>query len=144
MALPITLSEIAPRISAGAFILNSGLGKRAADEGTAAGLHGFATGTYPFLKSVDPATFVKVLAYSEIAVGTALLTPFVPTAVAGAALTGFSAGLLGLYLRTPAMRRGAKDLRPSPDGLVLSKDVWLLGAGLTMLVDGLESRKQKD
>src|SRR3712207_9234253 len=80
MALPITLSEIAPRISAGAFILNSGLGKRGADEGTAAGLHGFATGTYPFLKSVDPATFVKVLAYSEIAVGTALLTPFVPTA----------------------------------------------------------------
>ena len=31
MGLPITLSEIAPRISAGAFILNSGLGKRGAD-----------------------------------------------------------------------------------------------------------------
>ena len=32
MRLPITLSEIGPRISAGAFILNSGLGKRGADE----------------------------------------------------------------------------------------------------------------
>ena len=32
MGLPITLSEIAPRISAGAFILNSGLNKRGADE----------------------------------------------------------------------------------------------------------------
>ena len=54
MPLPITLSEIAPRISAGAFILNSGLGKRGADEQTAAGLHGFAAGTYPFLKNLQP------------------------------------------------------------------------------------------
>src|SRR3712207_6826735 len=120
MALPITLSEIAPRISAGAFILNSGLGKRGADEGTAAGLHGFATGTYPFLKSVDPATFVKVLAYSEIAVGTALLTPFVPTAVAGALLTGFSGGLLGLYLNTPGMRKPGS-LAPTQEGLTVAK-----------------------
>ena len=52
MGLPITLSEIAPRICAGAFILNSGLGKRGADEETAAGLHGFASGTYPFLKNL--------------------------------------------------------------------------------------------
>ena len=52
MGLPITLSEIAPRISAGAFILNSGLGKRGADAQAAAGMHGFAAGTYPFLKSI--------------------------------------------------------------------------------------------
>ena len=70
MPLPITLSEIGPRISAGAFILNSGLGKRDADEATAAGLHGFASGTYPFLKNVDPKTFAKALSYGEIAVGT--------------------------------------------------------------------------
>ena len=68
MGLPITLSEIAPRISAGAFILNSGLGKRGADAEAAAGMHGFASGTYPFLKDVDPATFVRVLSYGEIAV----------------------------------------------------------------------------
>src|SRR3712207_9027636 len=105
MPLPITLSEIAPRISAGAFILNSGLGKRGADEGTAAGLHGFASGTYPFLKDVDPQQFVRALSYGEIAVGAALLTPFVPTAVAGAALTAFSGGLLGLYLNTPGDRK---------------------------------------
>ena len=74
--------------------------------------------------------------------GAVLLLPFVPTVVAGAALTGFSAGLFGLYLRTPAMRRGANDLRPSLDGLALSNDVWLLGSGLTMLADGLGSRKK--
>src|SRR3712207_9071710 len=95
MGLPITLSEIAPRISAGAFILNSGLGKRAVDEQAAAGMHGFATGTYPFLGSVQPQQFAKVLSTSEIVIGAALLTPFVPTAVAGAALTAFSGGQIG-------------------------------------------------
>ena len=142
MALPITLSEIAPRISAGAFILNSGLGKRSADEGTAAGLHGFATGTYPFLKGVDPATFVKVLAYSEIAVGTALLTPFVPTAVAGAALTAFSGGLLGLYLNTPGMRKPGS-LAPTQEGLTVAKDVWLLGIGIGLLTRGTIDREPR-
>ena len=69
MGLPITLSEIAPRISAGAFILNSGLGKRGADEQAAAGMHGFAAGTYPFLKNVPPQQFAKALSTSEIAIG---------------------------------------------------------------------------
>jgi hypothetical protein len=142
MALPITLSEIAPRISAGAFILNSGLGKRGADEGTAAGLHGFASGTYPFLKSVDPATFAKALAYGEIAVGTALLTPFVPTAVAGAALTAFSGGLLGLYLNTPGMRKPGS-LAPTQEGLSVAKDVWLLGIGVGLLTRGTIDREPR-
>jgi hypothetical protein len=142
MALPITLSEIAPRISAGAFILNSGLGKRGADEGTAAGLHGFASGTYPFLKGVDPATFVKVLSYGEIAVGAALLTPFVPTAVAGAALTAFSGGLLGLYLNTPGMRKPGS-LAPTQEGLTVAKDVWLLGIGVGLLTRGTIDREPR-
>jgi hypothetical protein len=142
MALPITLSEIAPRISAGAFILNSGLGKRGADEGTAAGLHGFASGTYPFLKNVDPTTFVKALAYGEIAVGTALLTPFVSTAVAGAALTAFSGGLLGLYLNTPGMRKPGS-LAPTQEGLTVAKDVWLLGIGIGLLTRGTIDREPR-
>lgn len=139
MRLPITLSEIGPRISAGAFILNSGLGKRGADEGTAAGLHGFASGTYPFLKDVDPKTFVKALSYAEIGVGAALLTPFVPTALAGALLTGFSGGLVGLYLNTPGMRKPGS-LAPTQDGLAVAKDVWLLGIGVGLLTRGTVDR----
>jgi hypothetical protein len=142
MALPLTLSEIPARVSAGAFILNSGLGKRGADEGTAAGLHGFASGTYPFLKGVDPATFVKVLSYGEIAVGAALLTPFVPTAVAGAALTAFSGGLLGLYLNTPGMRKPGS-LAPTQEGLAVAKDVWLLGIGVGLLTRGTIDREPR-
>jgi uncharacterized membrane protein YphA (DoxX/SURF4 family) len=124
------------RLTTGAFILSAGLDKWTGDEQTAARVHGFATGTYPFLKKIDPPTFLKLLAAGEIAVGSALLLPVVPAAVAGAALVGFSAGLLGLYVRTPGMRRGRFDPRSTPDGLPISKDVWMLGAGLALLIDG--------
>jgi hypothetical protein len=140
MRLPITLSEIGPRISAGAFILNSGLGKRGADEATAAGVHGFASGTYPFLKSMQPRQFVQALSVAEIGVGAALLTPFVPTALAGALLTGFSGGLLGLYLRTPGMHKPGS-LAPTPEGLAIAKDSWLLGIGVGLLVRGTVDRE---
>ncbi|WP_369134711.1 hypothetical protein [Modestobacter sp. I12A-02662] len=143
MRLPITLSEIAPRVATGAFILNSGLGKRDVDEATAAGLHGFASGTYPFLAKVPPATFAKALSTAEIAVGAALLTPLVPTAVAGAALTAFSAGLVGLYLRTPGMTKPGASVAPTQEGLTVSKDVWLLGIGIGLLTRGLVDRPDR-
>jgi hypothetical protein len=142
MGLPITLSESGPRLSAGAFILNSGLGKRGADEATAAGLHGFASGTYPFLKNLEPRQFAQALAYTEIGIGALLLTPFVPTAVAGAALTGFSGGLLGLYLNTPGMRKPGS-LAPTQDGMAVAKDVWLLGIGIGLLTRGTVDRQPR-
>jgi hypothetical protein len=142
LKLPITLSEIAPRISAGAFILNSGLGKRAADEQTAAGLHGFASGTYPFLQKVPPQQFVQGLSTAEIAVGAALLVPFVPTFTAGAVLTGFSGGLLGLYLKTPGMRKPGS-LAPTEQGLAVAKDIWLVGIGIGLMTRGLIERRPR-
>jgi hypothetical protein len=142
VGLPITLSEIAPRLSAGAFILNSGLGKRGADAEAAAGMHGFAAGTYPFLKSIPPQQFAKGLATTEIVLGAALLTPFVPTFVAGAALTAFSGGLLGLYLNTPGMRKPGS-LAPTEAGLALAKDSWLVGIGIGLMTRGLIERKPR-
>jgi uncharacterized membrane protein YphA (DoxX/SURF4 family) len=128
------------RLTTGAFVLSSGLDKWKGDEETAAQIHGFATGTYPFLKSVEAPTFLRLLAAAEIGIGSALLLPVVPAVVAGAALTGFSAGLLGLYLRTPGMRRGPRDLRSTPQGLPISKDVWMLGAGLGLVIDGATAK----
>ena len=142
MGLPITLSEIAPRISAGAFILNSGLGKRGADAEAAAGMHGFAAGSYPFLKNMEPQQFAKTLSTAEIAIGAMLLTPFVPTAMAGAALTGFSGGLLGLYLRTPGMRKPGS-LAPTEQGLAIAKDSWLMGIGIGLLMRGTVDREPR-
>ena len=142
LGLPITLPEIAPRVSAGAFILNSGLDKRNVPAEAAAGMHGFAAGTYPFLKSVPPDQFVKQLSTAEIVIGGALLTPFVPTALAGALLTGFSGGLLGLYLKTPGMRKEGS-IFPTEQGLSLAKDSWLVGIGIGLLTRGFIERKPR-
>ncbi|MBO0828146.1 MAG: hypothetical protein J2P24_10225 [Streptosporangiales bacterium] len=138
MKLGLKVRHWPGRIAVGAYILNSGLSKRSADEETAKHLHGAASTAYPMLKRLDAQTFARLLSAGEIAVGAALLLPVVPTVVAGAGLTAFSAGLVGLYLRTPGMRR-EKSLRPSEQGIALAKDVWMLGMGVGFVVDELTS-----
>ena len=134
----LKLSHLFLRTAAGAFILNAGVGKWSGSEATAGGVHGMATGTYPFLKAVPPRRFLKLLAGFEIALGAALLTPFIPAGVAGVALTGFAGGLLGLYLRTPGMH---SRLRPTQQGTPIAKDVWLLAIGLGLVADDLAERR---
>ena len=129
------------RLAAGAFILNSGVGKWSADEETAARLHAMASGTYPFLARLKPRDFARLLAAGEIALGAALLLPVVPDALAGASLTAFSGGLLGMYLRTPGLRREGS-IRPTQRGVPLAKDVWLLGIGTGLVIDALTDRSR--
>lgn len=124
-------THIPLRVTAGAFILNSGLGKIGASPEAAEGYHGMASTAYPVFKNVKPKDFTEALAYGEIALGTALLAPMVPSAVAGTALAGFGAGLVGMYLKLPGMTR-EDGIRPTEQGLGLAKDVWLVGAGLTL------------
>jgi hypothetical protein len=132
----VRLHHLPQRIATGAFILNAGIGKLSADEETAAQLHGFAVGTYPFLAKLKPKDFVRLLAGTEIALGSALLLPVVPSAVAGAGLAAFSGGLLGLYVKTPGMRKEGTPL-PTQQGIPLAKDVWMLGVGLGLVIDDL-------
>jgi hypothetical protein len=141
MRIAAKLRRTPGRITTGAFILNAGLGKWSADEETAARLHGMAVGTYPFLAKLKPTDFAKLLSATEIAVGAALLLPVVPDVLAGAGLTAFSAGLLGLYARTPGMRK-EDGWRPTQQGTPLAKDVWMLGIGLGLVVDALTDRPQ--
>jgi len=140
--LPVKLADIAPRAVTGAFILQSGLGKRNAGPEHAAGLHGFASGTYPFLGKLEPQQFVKLLSAGEIALGTALLAPVVPTALAGAGLAAFAGGLLGMYWKTPGMHEEGS-LRPTEQGITIAKDVWMLGIGLGFVTQGLVDRRAK-
>lgn len=135
MRLP-RLADLPARIATGGFILHSGCQKWSADAATAEGIHGMASGAYPFLKAIPPAPFVKLLSVAEMGTGAALLTPLVPTAWAGAALTAFSGGLVGMYARTPALRE-PNSIWPSQDGLAISKDTWMLGIGLGFLLGGL-------
>jgi len=138
MRFKIKASHLPPRIAAGAFILNSGVGKWSADEETAAQLHGFAVGAYPFLAKLKPKDFVRLLSATEMTLGAALLVPVIPSALVGAGLTAFSGGLLGLYARTPGMRKDGTPF-PTQQGIPLAKDAWMLGIGLGLVIDDLTS-----
>ncbi|MFI6595491.1 hypothetical protein ACIBHX_04535 [Nonomuraea sp. NPDC050536] len=138
MRILARLHQLPPRLAAGVYILNSGLTKaqNKDDEATAAAMHGLAAGTYPFLRGQDPKSFLKLASMGEIALGTALILPMVPSLVAGAGLAAFAAGLLGIYYKTPGMRQEGS-LRPTQDGIALSKDIWLLGIGLGLVLEEL-------
>lgn len=143
MRLPMKVWHLPPRLTTGAYILNSGLSKRNPDVGTAEQLHGMASTTYPFLGKLDSQFFTRLLSSGEIALGTALLLPVVPTGLAGVGLAGFSAGLVGLYLRTPGMRQEGS-LRPTSEGLGLAKDVWMLGLGLGFVIEAAQEATRPD
>jgi hypothetical protein len=132
----IKLHQLPPRLAAGAFILNSGIQKLSADDETAGKLHGFASGTYPFLAKLKAKDFTRALAVTEITLGAALIIPVVPSVLAGAGLAAFSSGLVGLYVRTPGMRKPGTPL-PTENGVPMAKDMWLLGLGLGLVIDEL-------
>lgn len=142
MKLATKARHVAPRLAAGAVILTSGLTKKEHldDDQAAETLHGMARSTYPVLDQLPPRTFLKLLCGSEIALGGALIAlPLVPTVLAGAGLTAFSGSLLGIYLRTPGLRREGS-LAPTDAGLPMAKDVWMLGIGLGFLTDAVVTR----
>ncbi|GAA2453691.1 hypothetical protein GCM10010191_85520 [Actinomadura vinacea] len=140
MRRKIELRRVPPRLAAGALILDQGLLIRGADEQTAARLHGMAANVYPFFGKLPPKKFARLLSGGEIALGAALILPGVPAALAGAGLTAFAAGLVGMYLRTPGMRRPGS-LGPTQEGTLLAKDVVLLGMGLGLVIDGTARKR---
>jgi hypothetical protein len=139
--LPVKARDLPGRITTGAYILHSGLNKWRADETRATALHGMAARAFPVLNRIPPARFLRLLAASEIAVGTALLAPIVPNALAGAALTGFSGSLVTMYARTPALRKPGS-MWPSQAGVAVSKDIWMLAIGLGLVADAFTADSQ--
>jgi hypothetical protein len=128
----ITVRSIPGRLATGAFILHAGTGKWNLPAERAKALQGMAAGAFPFLSPIPAPIFGKLLSASEIATGAVLLAPFVRDRLAGAALTAFSGALLTMYWRTPALRK-AGSIWPTPAGLPISKDVWMLGIGLGLI-----------
>lgn len=134
-------SHIPLRLTTGAFILNSGLSKRALPPEAAERMQGMAANAFPAVNKMRPETFGKTLSAAETALGTSLLVPFVPSALVGAALTAFSGGLLTMYWRTSGMHQEGS-IRPTPDGTAIAKDVWMLGIGAALLADAFGSRRR--
>jgi hypothetical protein len=139
MSLSAKLRRVPGRLATGAFILNSGLGKLHGDEQTAQALHGMAAGAYPMLSGIEAKRFLKLLGVGEVALGAALLAPVIPAGLAGAALTGFSGSLLGVWWKTPGMHPQG-DPRPTQQGIPLAKDVWMLAIGVSLILDALLSK----
>jgi hypothetical protein len=137
------LRHLPPRLATGAFVLNSGLNKRNADPGTAAGIHGMAAGTYPFLGKLEPEQFIKLLSAGEMTLGTALLLPVVPTGLAALGLAAFSGGLVGLYLKTPGLRKEGS-IFPTQDGTGIAKDAWMLGIALGFIIEAVADARSAD
>lgn len=137
-----SIANIALRAVPGAFVLNSGIGKLDMDEGTAGYLQTEAAKGVPGFAKMDPQRFGKLLAYSEIAVGTALLLPFVPNRLAGMGLGGFSASLLSVYLRDPEMTQD-DGVRPSASGTSLAKDSWLTAIAIALMAGGARPSEPK-
>ena len=136
----MNLAHIPLRVAIGAYFLNSGLGKKDLEGEAAAGLHGMAANAIPPVKQLSPVTFARVLSGSEIALGAALLLPFVPSVVVGAGLVAFGGGLARLYWATPGTHEPG-DPRPTQAGTPLAKDIWLVGAGLTLVLDSIVNRR---
>jgi len=133
MALAAKLRRAPVRLVTGAYIVNSGVNMLSADDATAAWLQGTAANAFPFVKRIGPTGFAKVLGASQLAVGAALLLPVVPAGLAGLALIGFGGALTAMYVRNQAWHD--RYLRPTAEGIGYAKDVWLLGAGVGLLVD---------
>ncbi|OUM40978.1 hypothetical protein [Arthrobacter sedimenti] len=128
------LSHIPLRLTTGAFILNSGLGKTNLDEGSAGYMQAMASKAFPQIGQLQAQQFGKALAASEIAIGSALLAPFIPSKLAGLALLAFSTGMMTMYFRTPELTQ-EDGIRPTQDGTSVAKDVWLVGVALSLLLD---------
>lgn len=130
------------RLASGAFILQSGLSKRGVEGEAAEGLHQFAAAGNPEVKALEPETFAKSLSAGEIVLGAALLLPVVPSWLAAAGLTAFSAGLNRLYLKAPGLRQEG-DIRPTEQGQGIAKDVWMTAMGAAMLIDAVSDRREE-
>jgi uncharacterized membrane protein YphA (DoxX/SURF4 family) len=122
------------RLATGAYILHSGLAKAGGPPEQAQGVHGMASGAYPFLSGLPATQVLRLLSTGEILLGSMLLAPIVSNRVAGFGLTAFSGGLVTMYLRTPALHQPGS-VWPTPQGIAVSKDVWMLGAGISLALD---------
>jgi uncharacterized membrane protein YphA (DoxX/SURF4 family) len=136
MSVSAKLRRAPLRAVTGAYILNSGLGKFGADDDTAKTLHGFSSGTYPFLNKMQPKVYAKALGVGEMAVGGVVLLPIFSPVVAGAVLAGFSGALLRVYWNTPGMHEEGNP-RPTVAGSPLAKDAWMFGIGTSLIVDAM-------
>ncbi|MFK0003593.1 hypothetical protein [Paenarthrobacter sp. NPDC090522] len=136
------ISHIPLRLVTGAFILNSGWGKRDLGKDSAAGLQSMAARVIPSVAELDPGRFGKLLSFAELSLGAALLAPFIPSRVAGLGLGIFSGSMITMYLKSPEMTL-EDGVRPSAKGTPLAKDIWMVGIAAALILDRKHPRTKR-
>ncbi len=122
------------RLTAGAFVLNSGVSTFSATDEKTTKLQASAAKLLPQIERMDPRTFAKVLGASEVTLGTALMLPIVPAAVAGLGLTAFAASMLATR---PATNGQHADTDTETTLVPNATEAWMLGSGVSLLLDAL-------
>jgi uncharacterized membrane protein YphA (DoxX/SURF4 family) len=126
------------RLSTGAFVVNSGISTFNADDETTKRLQTTAARLVPQVERMQPRTFARVLAAGEVTLGTALMLPVVPAAVAGLGLSAFAASLLAAERPTNGQHANGKG-EPTTQATPTATEAWMLGAGVSLLLDALTS-----
>ena len=122
------------RLTAGAFVLNSGVGRfSASGDETTTSLQASAAKLIPQVQRMDPRTFAKVMGAGEVALGAAVMLPIVPAAVAGLGLTAFAASLLATRPSTNGQHADVDNETAVPN----VTEAWMLGSGVSLLLDAL-------
>jgi hypothetical protein len=130
------------RLVTGVYIAHTGWEKWRGTKEQAGRVHAMAAGAFPVLEPIPDSTFLRMLAVGEMATGAVLLSPLASNGTAGIALTGFSGALLTMYARTPAMHKPGS-IWPTPAGIAVSKDSWMLAIGLGLIGDALTRRRRR-
>ena len=136
MEISANLRRAPLRLSTGAFVVNSGISNFNASDETAKKLQTNAARLVPQVERMDPRTFAKVLAAGEVTLGTALILPIVPAAVAGLGLSAFAASLLATQRPTNGQHADGQN-DPPASATPAATDAWMLGAGVSLLLDAL-------
>lgn len=135
------LTNLPERIAAGAYVLSSGLTKLQSDAARAGALRATPASSYTVPGELPAESFTKLLGVAECAVGGTLLLPLLGDGLAGVSLSAVAGGLLGLHLKTSAVRQEG-GLRPSQQGELFTGDAVLLGIGLSLMGHSVGARRQ--
>jgi hypothetical protein len=141
MELSANVRRAPLRLTTGAFVLNSGVTRFNADEQTSKRLQQTAAQWLPQVNRMDSRTFAKTVAAGEVALGTALMLPVVPAAIAGLGITAFAASLLAARGSAAGQHVGptgvpTESTTPEP-AVPKATEAWMLGSGVSLLLDAL-------
>lgn len=124
MSISTDLRRAPLRLTTGALVINSGISRFTVSDETSATIQHTAARYVPQVERIKPDLFSKLLAAGQVAVGSALLLPIVPSYAAG-----LGASLLGGSLAAAKWRTHGSRLS--------TDDLLMAGTGVSLLLDSL-------